>query len=213
MSTEPGYHSIVQHYEACLERHGDTHAGVDWPNAADADKRYRVMLDVVREPETAVSLLDFGCGAAHLVEHMQKRQLEQKLTQIAYAGLDASPKFTALCQHKYPALPFYCMDVLQDHAALPMFDYVVMNGVFTEKRELSQDAMWAYFTQLITLMFAKTQRGLAFNVMSKAVDWERDDLFHLSADVLINFLTKNLTRNFVIRNDYGLYEYTTYIYR
>jgi SAM-dependent methyltransferase len=209
MSTEPGYHSIVQHYEACLERHGDTHAGVDWPNAQDADKRYRVMLDVVRESESPVTLLDFGCGAAHLVEHMQKRQL----SHIAYAGLDASPKFTALCQHKYPALPFYCMDVLQDHAALPQFDYVVMNGVFTEKRALSQDAMWAYFTQLITLMFAKTQRGLAFNVMSKAVDWERDDLFHLSADVLINFLTKNLTRNFVIRNDYGLYEYTTYIYR
>jgi hypothetical protein len=73
--------------------------------------------------------------------------------------------------------------------------------------------MFAYFTQLITLMFSKTQRGLAFNVMSKAVEWERDDLFHLSADVLINFLTKHLTRNFVIRNDYGLYEYTTYIYR
>jgi hypothetical protein len=209
MSTEPNYHSIVQHYEACLERHGDTHAGVDWPNAQDADKRYRVMLDVVREPDEAVTLLDFGCGAAHLVEHMQKRHINR----IAYAGLDASPKFTALCQQKYPTLPFYCMDVLQDHAALPQFDYAVMNGVFTEKRALSQYAMWAYFTQLITLMFSKTQRGLAFNVMSKAVDWERDDLFHLSADVLINFLTKNLTRNFVIRNDYGLYEYTTYIYR
>lgn len=213
MSTEPGYHCIVQHYEACLERHGDSHAGVDWPNALDADKRYRVMLDVVREPAQDVTLLDFGCGAAHLVEHMQKRQLKDQLMHIAYAGLDVSPKFTALSQKKYPHLPFYCMDVLQGHDALPLFDYMVMNGVFTEKRELSYDDMFAYFTQLITLMFSKTKRGLAFNVMSKAVDWERDDLFHLSADVLIHFLVKNLTRNFVIRNDYGLYEYTTYIYR
>lgn len=209
MTTEPGYHSIVQHYEACLAQYGDTHAGVDWPNAADADKRYRVMLNVVREPAEPVSLLDFGCGAGHLVEHMQER----KLNHISYAGLDVSPKFTALSQKKYPALPFYCMDVLKDHGALHLFDYIVMNGVFTEKRDMSHDAMFAYFTQLITLMFSKTKRGLAFNVMSKAVDWERDDLFHLSADVLINFLVKNLTRNFVIRNDYGLYEYTTYIYK
>src|SRR5260221_3771151 len=25
------YLAIVSHYESCLERHGDTHLGVDWP--------------------------------------------------------------------------------------------------------------------------------------------------------------------------------------
>ena len=63
------------------------------------------------------------------------------------------------------------------------------------------------------LKVAITSKGVAFNVMSKAVDWEREDLFHLPADLLIDFLTKKLTRNFIIRNDYGLYEYTTYIYK
>jgi len=55
--------------------------------------------------------------------------------------------------------------------------------------------------------------GVAFNVMSKHVDWERDDLFHLPFDTLARYLIASLTRNFVIRSDYGLYEYTTYIYR
>ncbi len=54
---------------------------------------------------------------------------------------------------------------------------------------------------------------MAFNVMSKHVDWEREDLFHLPFDTLAEFLKKELTRNFVFRNDYGLYEYTTYVYR
>jgi len=45
------------------------------------------------------------------------------------------------------------------------------------------------------------------------VDWEREDLFHLSLDSLAGFLVKELGRDFVIRNDYGLYEYTTYVYR
>ena len=46
---------------------------------------------------------------------------------------------------------------------------------------------------------------------SKNVDWERDDLFHLSLDKLSGFLCEKITRNFVIRNDYGLYEYTVYV--
>ena len=49
--------------------------------------------------------------------------------------------------------------------------------------------------------------------MFKLVDWERDDLFHVSIDELGWFLKNNLSRNFVIRNDYKLYEYTTYVYK
>ena len=47
----------------------------------------------------------------------------------------------------------------------------------------------------------------------KQVDWEKDFLFHLPLDTLAFFLTKELTRNFIIRNDYGLYEYTVYLYK
>ncbi len=50
-------------------------------------------------------------------------------------------------------------------------------------------------------------------MMSKDVDWEREDLFHLPLNVLSNFLTKEVTRDFIIRYDYGLYEYTTYLYK
>ena len=73
--------------------------------------------------------------------------------------------------------------------------------------------MWDYFQRLVTLVFSSVEKGMAFNVMSKAVDWEREDLFHLSTDLLIDFLTKKLSRNFIIRNDYGLYEYTVYLYK
>ena len=88
-----------------------------------------------------------------------------------------------------------------------------MNGVFTEKRELSFEEMWLYFTELISLIYNKCNKGIAFNVMSKSVDWERDDLFHLSLDKLSGFLCKKITRNYIIRNDYGLYEYTVYLFK
>lgn len=206
--TEKKYLSIVSHYENCLAQFGDSHLGVDWPRAEDARKRYRVMLDVIRTETRPVSLLDFGCGAAHLNEYIR----EQRLDHIEYAGLDLSDKFVRLSQSKFPDNRFFRQDLLDENSSLPLFDYVVLNGVFTEKRELAFEEMLSYFKQLARRVFAQARIGIAFNVMSKQVEWERDDLFHLPFDTLAEFLTKELTRNFVFRNNYGLYEYTTYVY-
>lgn len=202
------YLDIVAHYEACLAQHGDTHLGVDWPKVEDVPKRHRVMLDVIRPGSAKVTLLDFGCGAAHLNEYIR----EQALNHIEYAGLDLSEKFVHLAQSKFPENRFFRLDLLDDDASLPVFDYVVMNGVFTEKREMSFAEMLAYFKRLVPRVFAHARRGIAFNVMSKHVEWEREDLFHLPFDTLAEFLRQELTRHFVFRNDYGLYEYTTYVY-
>jgi hypothetical protein len=204
------YLSIVSHYENCLAQYGDNHLGVDWPKKEDAETRYRIMLEVIKPcADRDVSLLDFGCGASHLNEHILKRNMRG----IIYAGLDLSEKFIHLSKSKFPKNNYYCLDILDQSSRLPSFDYVVMNGVFTEKRELSFDEMFAYFKQLLKTVFNKTRIGLAFNVMSKQVDWEREDLFHLALDNLAGFLTSELSRNFIIRNDYGLYEYTTYVYK
>jgi hypothetical protein len=40
------------------------------------------------------------------------------------------------------------VDVLEDGAHLPTFDYVVMNGIFTRRHPLSAEAMDGYVWQL-----------------------------------------------------------------
>ncbi len=206
---------IVSHYESCLEKYGDTHLGVDWPKKKDADKRYEVMLGVIdynpieNNNPAKITLLDFGCGASHLYEYIVKHNLNN----LEYSGLDLSEKLISLSKRKFPHITYYCVDILDDDTSIPNFDYIVMNGVFTEKRNLSFDEMFSYFKELVEKVFAKVKKGLVFNVMSKQVDWERKDLFHLSLDLLADFLTKNISRKFIIRNDYGLYEYTTYVYK
>jgi SAM-dependent methyltransferase len=205
-----GYHSIIEHYEQCLAEHGDSHLGVDWPNAEDAETRYRVMLDLVRPPYGhPVTLLDFGCGAAHLVDYLARHGR----TDISYIGVDASLQFIELSQRKFPRSSFHCIDVLASDTPLPESDYIVMNGVLTEKRGLSFEEMFAYMSRLLPRVFCSARVGLAFNVMSHHVDWERDDLFHVPFDVLAAFLKANLSRHFTFRADYGLYEYTAYVYR
>lgn len=210
---EKKYKNIISHYEDCFDKHGDNHKGMDWPNAKDAELRYQIMLEVIRNPnEAEINLLDFGCGVAHLYEYILRDDMFYK--NISYSGSDISEKFISICKEKYPNNKFYCIDILAKGVDdFPCFDYIVLNGVFTEKCNLTEEEMWEYFKDMIQVIFKKTNHGIAFNVMSKAVDWERDDLFHLSLDKLVNFLTDKLSRNFVIRNDYGLYEYTVYLYK
>ena len=204
-----GYRQIVGHYEECLARHGDNHLGVDWPNPGDAETRYRVMLDLIRPAASGPTLLDFGCGLGHLLEFIRKSER----LDIDYAGLDLSPQFVERCRAKHPGVEFIRADLLDAPPEISQRDYVVANGVFTEKRGLGFDEMLAYFEALVPRLFSLARVGLAFNVMSKQVDWERDDLFHLPLDTLAGFLAKEVTRHFVIRNDYGLYEYTVYAYK
>ena len=202
-----GYRDIVKHYEACFRKYGDTSKGVDWPNEQDALLRYQIMMDVIRKRNPSV--LDFGCGSGRLYQYILDCRYSAK-----YIGVDASPVFVEFCQKKYPGVPFYCLDILSHEAKdFPHADYIIMNGVFTEKVNLSFEDMEAYFHELLKKVYEIANEGIAFNVMSKAVDWERDDLFHMPTDRLIDFMVKHLSRHFVIRNDYGLYEYTVYLYK
>ncbi|SRR5690554_4247295 len=204
------YLGIVAHYEDCLARHGDSHLGVDWPRKEDADTRYRVMLDVIRpRPDSPVTLLDFGCGASHLLEYIRRHNIPN----INYSGLDISEKFIDLARQKFAQVDYYCADILETPERVPVFDYVIMNGVFTERRDLNYAEMWDYLTSMLAVVFEKARKGIAFNVMSKHVDWERDDLFHVPFDELTDFISAHLSRHFLIRHDYGLYEYTAYVYR
>lgn len=205
------YIDIVEHYENCLKIHGDNHLGVDWPNEEDVFKRFNVMLDLIflKKVDTPFTLLDFGCGAAHLYQYI----IDNHYENISYEGLDLSNEFISLCKKKYNDVNFHCLDILNNDTKLKDFDFVILNGVFTEKRDLTFEEMYDYFQKVIIEISKISIKGFAFNVMSKNVDWERDDLFHLPLDLLSNFLCKNISRNFIIRNDYGLYEYTVYVYK
>jgi SAM-dependent methyltransferase len=209
----PRHLEIAAHYEACLAAHGDSHLGVDWPKEEDTRTRHEVMLELIPDlrlphPEPC-SLLDLGCGCGHLLEHLRNTARPW----IDYVGLDISERFVDLCRTKFPDRTFHRADLLEGHDFLPEFDYLVCNGVFTEKRSLTYAEMFRFFQDLLSAAWPHVRRGLAFNVMSKHVDWERPDLFHLPYDEAAAFLKTHLSRHIRIRADYGLYEYTVYVYR
>jgi hypothetical protein len=57
---------------------------------------------------------------------------------------------------------------------------------------MSFEQMGSFVLAMLTLSFTRARQGLAFNAMSKQVDWEREDLFHLPLDTFANFCCRKL---------------------
>jgi SAM-dependent methyltransferase len=197
--------------EEDLAKHGDTFRGAGYTKSADeARQRYALMLDLVRKGDRPCTVLDFGCGLGHLYDYLRE---QPGFDGVHYTGLDLSPKYLEAARRRLPGVDFLEMDVLESDAGLGQFDYVIMNGVFNYRGMVEHAAMVAYWQQLVSVMFRHCLDGLAFNVMSRLVEWQRSDLFHLPFETMAEFVGRSLSAHFVVRHDYGAREYTTYVYR
>lgn len=191
---------------------GDTREGAFWPNEHDRRVRFDVMLDVIeRRADTSVVLCDLGCGTGDLLTRIRERNLRH----ITYIGADRSAVALAHARAKFPDTTFVEIDVNAPGADFDRLacDYLVANGMFVAKFELTYDQMWSFLISTIEQVWPKIRRGIAFNVMSKVVDRESDDLFHLPMDEAARLLHKLAGRRVRLRADYGLYEYTAYAYK
>jgi SAM-dependent methyltransferase len=206
------YQILIDYYEQCFEQHGAIPQGVDWPNAKDLATRLSVMLAVsfLDQEDTPIQLLDLGCGYGALLDHIKEQDLLERFT---YKGIDLSEKMIQAAQKRHGSHYFQVKNILTNQLEQNSFDYVVMNGVFTEKRDLSQEQMEAFFFNMIQEAFKLCRKGMAFNVMNYHVDWYRDELFYLPLDKMFALIKQNLSRHIIFRADYGLYEYTVYVYK
>jgi SAM-dependent methyltransferase len=201
---------IVRHYEACLAAHGATPRGVDWPSGADLAKRFAVMLELLADAGERPVLLDLGCGPGLLLDYMAASGI---VSRVGYHGVDLSQSMIDAARARWPRNRFSCRDILESPLPDQSVDIVVMNGVLTERASPSAEAMTALAENLVAAAFRIARIGIAFNVMNAHVDWQRDDLFHWPFDALAAFLKREVSPNYVLRADYGLYEYTCFVTR
>jgi len=205
---------LRQHYEECLKREGATPKGVDWPNGFDLAARFQSLLAIL-EPSSQldtrpIHLLDLGCGPGLLLDYLAHRP---GIASFEYYGIDISWPMVLAARQRWPEKRFEVRDIVSDPLADQSVDIVVMNGVLTEKQGISREKMISLAESLIDAAFRASRLGIAFNVMSKHVDWEREDLFHWGFDEVANFLKSRVSRHFLFKSDYALYEFTTYVYR
>ena len=207
------YREIGMHYANCLMKHGDSHFGVDWPTEEGAIRRYDVMIEFVTQhmKKDCVKVLDFGCGLSGLWERIVEIGLENS---VDYWGIDIIQEYVDVSHKKFPDNNYRCIDILAEDAPdIGEYDYVLLNGLFTQKMSLDHEEMLNFLGEVLVKLFQHTRVGMQFNFMSPLVDFKRDGAFHLDFDTLSSFITAKLSRKFVIRHDIFPYEYFCIVYK
>ena len=210
--TERPEDALLPIYDRALGQFGDTAQGALWPNEADRQLRFDVMLDLLdADDRSPIVLCDLGCGTGELLSRIRERGL----SHVRYVGVDRSALALDLARAKFPQAEFHLLDVNAEGADLDRLacDYLVANGLFTFRQGLSEQEMRGFLERSVRAVWPKVRRGIAFNVMSKQVDWQREDLFHASMDDMAAMLHSLAGRRVRLRADYGLYEYTCYAWR
>jgi SAM-dependent methyltransferase len=204
---DPISEALGRHYAAAFERHGPTSQGVDWgTDTARAELRYEKMLAVLGRECSGASLLDVGCGYGGLLTYATGKGLK-----LDYTGIDVAGNMIEWAAVNVPAGRFIRGDVLS-HDFARTFDYVVCNGILTQKLEATGLEMDRFAATLIRRLFALCRRGAAFNVMTTKVNFFANNLYYRNPAELLAWCLSEITPHVRLDHAYPLYEYTIYLY-
>jgi SAM-dependent methyltransferase len=209
--TEPGAtsanlkRSVVSHYEARLREHGATARGMDWKDEESQRLRFSVLCEVAEL--SGRSVYDVGAGAAHLCTYLQ-----QEHSTAVYAGCDLSPEMIEAARRLHPDADIEVRDILLDPPS-HRYDLVVCSGAFHVKLAAADPEWREYMYDVIRRMYAMCDVAIAFNLMTDQVDYRAEGLFYAHPGEIFDFCRNELSRYVTLRNDYPLYEFTTYVYR
>lgn len=202
---------LKEHYSNKFRQYGAQPKGVDWgPDPSDHCLRLDRMLAVTelgRQPHARHSILDVGCGYGSLLDLMKQRSLD-----FSYTGIDLCEEMIETARTKHPAEEWIVDNILNMDESR-RFDYVVCNGLLTQKLQAKISTMDRFLVTLVTKMFDLCNIGVAFNVMSTHVNHTVENLYYRNPAELIAWCMSQLTPRIRLDHAYPLFEYTIYLYR
>lgn len=203
--------SMKSHYQMTFSTHGPTSKGADWGKEQELTLRYRTMLKVMDydhgEQIHHPSVLDVGCGFGGLASFAASTGCNASFT-----GIDLVQGMLECAAARHPQHEWIQADIMS-HDFSKDFDYVVCNGILTQKLDIGQQAMEDYAVALVERMFSLSRHGIAFNIMSDRVNFTVSNLFYLDPLQMLRHCLDHLSRKVVLDHAYPLYEYTIYVYR
>ena len=198
---------LKEHYEATFRAYGPTHQGVDWgEDASRLELRYQKMLAVIARMDTP-AILDVGCGFGGLFGYARSKGIE-----LNYTGIDVAENMVQWARDVYTDGEFICGDFFEFEFERS-FDYVICNGILTQKLDVPGTTMDQFAGQLIRRLFSLCDRGTAFNVMTTKVNFFSNNLYYRNPAELFSWCLSEITPHLRIDHAYPLYEYTMYLYR
>jgi SAM-dependent methyltransferase len=195
-------------YDQHLRVHGDSPQATQQTDRLTQEQRMRVLCQVTDLGRAKV--LDFGCGTGHLLEFMRRECGHHG----DYVGYDITRSMVDTAAAKYPDARFEHRNILAD--GLPEdFDVTLVTGTFNNHTGDN----WEWITACLQLLWRHTRTAMAFNMLSRYVDFLGPGLYYEDPGRVLRFCKEELSPLVTLRHDYCVrpgvvpYEFTVYVYR
>lgn len=192
----------VARYSDRYKEHGFSPKSLGWGKEGREELRFEVLVDGF---EGAGDILDVGCGFGDFYGYLSAKGWTGR-----YVGLDITEQLVQEGRKQYPGAELIVGSFDEFPAERDSFDYAVLSGVFNFKL-VGEDNL-DFIRRTVEKMFLAARRAVIFNFQNDWVDYQGELAFHASfADILS--IVRNLSRRFVLRQDYMPFESTIYIYK
>ena len=197
--------NLKNYYTDKFRIYGPTLKGVGWTEKKKSKNRYKVLLKLLKfkTDKKIFSLLDVGCGYGELVNYLPKN------LKYTYTGIDVVKEMISYAKNnnKNQRCKFYLKNILN---ISKKYDFIICNGVFTLKNNLSQKEMKQFVIRCINIFNKFSKIGFSFNLMSEVVDYKSKILFYPKSNIIIKTLkNKNIS---VIKIDNKSIKYESFYF-
>lgn len=190
--------SLVEQYQRAYAEHGDTPAAVLWPRG-----RQTLRFEALTRhfPDHGFSVLDYGCGLAHL-----KAYLDQRCGPYEYRGVDLVPEFVDAVAGKYPNVG---VNLIRSHGDVSTpVDHVVISGTFNIIEGNDRAAYVEKVEVSLVHLFQLARVSLSVNFMTDRVDFMQPQALHLNVEHMMGFMRRHLSPRLRVDESYMPYEFT-----
>jgi SAM-dependent methyltransferase len=195
--------AVARYYTEKVTAHGPTPEGVDWRDAGSQTLRFEALLELIPDDERELSINDYGCGYAALLDVLGKRRDE-----FEYFGYDVSDAMIAEARARHS--DDQRASFTTDETELRPADYTVASGIFNVRLDQPVAQWQAYVLETVDKLALLSRRGFAFNALTAHADPDRmrHDLYYADPAELLDHCLRHYSRDVALRHDYPLYEFT-----
>ena len=195
---------IKKIYSESFLINGDSPNAVQWPKGRQKE-RFDALCKNINTVNN-FSIVDFGCGLAHLKDYLDSKKLS-----CNYIGVDIVSEFLEANKLKHSNSKFFSpTELLENNES---YDYIVASGTFSILYESDREKHKDYVLSLLKDLFKKSKQYLSGNFMTDQVDFIQETAFHINPMELYYYCSKNLSKRITLDQSYMPYEFTITVWK
>ena len=189
------------HYNLLYKIYGDSPQSLGWKGKSNLKRINHLICDLHLNDS---SILDVGCGLAHLINYLKKTKYK------SYLGIDINKKFISINKKRFKEPKYKFKNIsLENFNCKKKFDYIIQNGMFNLK---SNKNKYRYVEKCLRKMFYLCNNGISTNFLSSRAEIRHSKNFYYDP-VKILKICSQITPNFIFKNNYFPLEFTVVLYK